>query len=100
MEERFSVRLDFAVGGSPSRFMRHEADWERFYRFVEYVASVEAGERPSEQDVRAAIAAALPRREEWVDELVAAYRHGLALLDNVRERADSPGGRRYRSASS
>lgn len=99
MEERFSVRLDFAVGGSPSRFMRHEADWERFYRFVEYVASVEAGDRPGEQDVRAAIAAALPRREDWVDELVAAYRHGLAVLDHVRDGAGSAGGRRYRSAS-
>ncbi len=98
MEERFSVRLDFAVGGLPSRFMQHEADWERFYRFVEYVASVEAGDRPGLQAVREAFAAALPRREEWVDELVTAYRHGLALLEHVRDGAGSPGGRRYRSA--
>ncbi len=73
--------LDFVVGGTPSRFMMHEADWERLYRFVEYVASVERGARPTEAEVSARVHAALPRREEWANEVVLAYRHALAVLD-------------------
>jgi hypothetical protein len=73
--------LDFVVGGTPSRFMMHEADWERLYRFVEYVASLEEGGRPSEGEVSARVHAALPKRQEWADEIVLAYRHALAVLD-------------------
>ena len=81
MREDFREFLDFVVGGTPSRFMMHEADWDRLYRFIEYVASAERGERPTENDVRVHVHASLPRREEWADEIVLAYRHGLALLD-------------------
>ncbi|MSP21442.1 MAG: hypothetical protein EXR66_00185 [Dehalococcoidia bacterium] len=81
MREDFSEYLDFVVGGSPSRFMMHEADWERLYRFTEYVASAEREVRPTEDEVRARVHAALPRREEWAAEIVLAYRHGLAILD-------------------
>lgn len=81
MRDDFSEYLDFVVGGTPSRFMMHEADWDRLYRFIEYVASTDAAERPTEDEVRARVHAALPRREEWAAEIVFAYRHTLAILD-------------------
>jgi hypothetical protein len=81
VREDFSEFLDFVVGGTPSRFMMHEADWDRLYRFVEYVASADRAERPSEGEVRARVEASLPRREDWAAEIVLAYRHGLAILD-------------------
>jgi hypothetical protein len=74
--------LEFVVGGTPSRFMMHAADWERLYRFVEYVARIDAGARPSEEEVAAHVRQALPRREDWADEIVLAYRHTLGLLDH------------------
>ena len=82
MDEHCIAWLDFAVGGRPSRFFKMEADWERFYRFVKYVASLPAEARPSEDEVRERIGGWLPRRAEWVDELMMAYRHGLGLLDH------------------
>lgn len=81
MREDFSEYLDFVVGGTPSRFMMHEADWERLYRFVEYVASADPAERPTEDEVRTRVHASLPRREEWAAENMFAYRHALAILD-------------------
>jgi hypothetical protein len=69
--------LDFAVGGRPSRFFRLEADWERFGRFVQYVASLPSEERPSEREVRARIDGWLPRRGEWVEELMVMYGDGV-----------------------
>ena len=81
MREDFSEFLDFVVGGTPSRFMMHEADWDRLYRFIEYVASANSSERPTEGEVRARVQASLPRREEWAAEIVLAYRHALAILD-------------------
>ncbi len=87
MRDDVSEFLDFVVGGTPSRFMMHEADWDRLYRFVEYVATMEAEARPPEAEVSARVRAALPRREEWADEIVLAYRHALAmLLRGARER--------------
>ena len=82
MDEHTTAWLDFAVGGRPSRFMRSEADWERYYRFVKHVASLEASERPPVDEVRDRIADWLPRRAEWVDELVLVYEHGLALINH------------------
>ena len=84
MDEQFRARLDFVVGGTPSRFMKHEADWERLYKLVIYAAGLEAAERPSEDELQEALADALPRRPEWAEEIVASYRHGLALLDFMR----------------
>jgi hypothetical protein len=84
MDDRFRARLEFVAGGTPSRFMMHEADWERLYRLVLYAASLDPGERPPEDELRAFLAAALPRREDWAAEVLTAYRHGLALLDFVR----------------
>jgi hypothetical protein len=81
VREDFAEFLDFVAGGTPSRFMMHEADWERLYRFIEYVASAERDVRPTEEQVRDRVYAALPRREEWAAEIVLAYRHGLAILD-------------------
>ena len=81
MREDFSEFLDFVVGGTPSRFMMHEADWDRLYRFIEYVASADRPERPTEDEVRARVEASLPRRQEWATEIVLAYRHALAILD-------------------
>ncbi|MEZ4502630.1 MAG: hypothetical protein R3C39_08395 [Dehalococcoidia bacterium] len=81
MRDDLQAYLDFAVGGTPSRFMRHDADWERLYRFIEAVAGTEASERPSDLDVRTALEASLHRRPEWVDEIMLVYEHGLALLD-------------------
>ena len=81
MREDLAEYLDFVVGGTPSRFMMHEADWERLYRFVEYVASVEPDARPPEAEVSARVRAALPRREEWATEILLAYHHALAMLD-------------------
>lgn len=69
--------LDFAVGGRPSRFFKLEADWERFGRFVAYVASLPSEARPAEGEVRERIEGWLPRRGEWVEELMVAYRQGL-----------------------
>lgn len=86
MRDDIAEFLDFVVGGTPSRFMMHEADWERLYRFVEYVASVEPAGRPSEVDVATRVHAALPRRKEWADEIVLAYRHVLAASDNRASR--------------
>ena len=85
MREDVAEFLEFVVGGRPSRFMMHEADWERLYRFTEYVAGLEPSERPSEADVRDRVHAALPRREEWADEITLAYRHVLAALDRARQ---------------
>ena len=85
MDEHCIAWLDFAVGGRPSRFFKLEADWERFYRFVKYVASQPPEARPTEGEVRERIEGWLPRREEWVDELMMAYRHGLGLLDHAAE---------------
>lgn len=82
MDEHCTAWLDFAVGGRPSRFFKLEADWERFYRFVEYVASLPVEDRPLETEVRERVDGWLPRRREWVDELMLAYRHGLAILDH------------------
>ena len=89
MREDIAEFLDFVVGGTPSRFMMHEADWERLYRFVEYVASVEREARPPESEVSARVRWALPKREEWADEIVLAYRHSLAMLDRLDSRAGS-----------
>ena len=88
MREDIAEFLEFVVGGSPSRFMMHEADWERLYRFVEYVASVDPASRPAEDDVAARVHAALHRREEWADEIVLAYRHVLAALDRQASNSD------------
>ncbi len=87
MREDVAEFLEFVVGGSPSRFMMHEADWERLYRFVEYVASIEAPQRPSLSEVSARVHAALPKRGEWADEIVLAYRHVLSALDSKAARA-------------
>jgi hypothetical protein len=84
MDEDLRAALDFAVGGTPSRFMRHAADWERLYRFIEAVAAIEPGERPSEVELREALQLALHRRPEWVEEIMVVYRHGLELLDRAR----------------
>ncbi len=84
MDDRFRARLDFVVGGTPSRFMKHEADWERLYKLIVYAASLEPGERPSEDALREALQRALPRRPEWAAEILATYLHGLALLDFMR----------------
>ena len=81
MRDDLQAYLDFAVGGTPSRFMRHDADWERWYRFIEAVSGLERSQRPAEADVRAAIEASLHRRPEWVEEIMLVYRHGVALLD-------------------
>lgn len=81
MREDFEEWLGFVAGGTPSRFMMHEADWERLYRFIEYVAGHPLEERPSEDEVRAFLDGALPKRLEWAAEIALAYRHGLALLD-------------------
>ena len=86
MREDFSEFLDFVVGGTPSRFMMHEADWDRLYRFIEYVASANRGERPTEGEVRARVEAARPRRDEWASEILLAYRHALAILDRREAR--------------
>lgn len=86
MREDVAEFLDFVVGGTPSRFMMHEADWDRLYRFVEYVASVERDARPAESEVSARVHAALPRREEWAEEIVLAYRHALAMLERTAGR--------------
>ncbi len=86
MREDVTEFLDFVVGGRPSRFMMHEADWERLYRFVEYVGALSADERPTEGDVRAHVEAALPRRAEWAAEILLAYRHVLAAGDSARAR--------------
>jgi hypothetical protein len=93
MRDDVAEFLDFVVGGTPSRFMMHEADWERLYRFVEYVAQLQPAERPSEDEVAARVRAALPRREEWAAEVVLAYRHVLAALD----RRNGGGGASLRS---
>lgn len=84
MHEDLRAALDFAVGGTPSRFMRHPADWERLYRFIEAVAALEPRERPSDTELREVLDAALQRRPDWVEEILVAYRHGLALLDRAR----------------
>jgi hypothetical protein len=84
MDGQFSARLDFVVGGTPSRFMMHEADWERLYRLVLYAASLEPGDRPSESELLEALRSALPRRPEWAAEVLTVYRHGLTLLDFMR----------------
>jgi hypothetical protein len=81
VREDFTEYLDYVVGGTPSRFMRHEADWERLYKFVDYVASIERADRPTEEQVRERVYASLPRREEWAAEIMLAYRHALAVLD-------------------
>ena len=75
--------MDFAVGGRPSRFFKLEADWERFSRFIAYVASLPSDERPAESEVRARLDHWLPRRPGWVDELMVAYRGGLNAADGV-----------------
>ena len=91
MDERFRARLDFVVGGTPSRFMMHEADWERLYKLVVYAAGLDAAGRPSDDELRELLAAALPRRPEWAAEVLVAYRHGVALLDFMRrEGAELP----------
>ena len=77
MDEYCIAWLDFAVGGRPSRFFKLEADWERFSRFVSYVASLSSEARPSEDEVRERIDGWLPRRGEWVDELMVVYRAGV-----------------------
>lgn len=82
MDDHTTAWLNFAVGGRPSRFMHSDADWERYYRFVKHVASLEENERPLLAEVRARLNDWLPRRAEWVDELLTVYRHGLALLDH------------------
>lgn len=84
MDERFKARFDFVVGGTPSRFMMHDADWERLYKLVLYAAGLEPAARPSEEELRDALASALPRRPEWAEEILQTYRHGLALLDFMR----------------
>lgn len=81
MREDFEEWLGFVAGGTPSRFMMHEADWERLYRFIDYVAGHAPEERPADAEVRAFLDAALPKRLEWAVEIATAYRHGLALLD-------------------
>ena len=85
MDEHTAAWLDFAVGGRPSRFMHSEVDWERYYRFVEHVAGLGVIERPPRSEVRKRLDDWLPRREEWVDELMIVYEHGLALLDQGRD---------------
>lgn len=65
--------------------MRSDADWERYYRFVKHVAGLEAGDRPPLAEVRARLDGWLPKRGEWVDELMTVYGHGLALLDHGSE---------------
>lgn len=82
MDEHTSAWLDFAVGGRPSRFMRSDADWERYYRFVKHVAALDEGDRPALAEVRARLDDWLPHRAEWADELITVYEHGLALLDH------------------
>ncbi|MCC6236050.1 MAG: hypothetical protein IT299_00595 [Dehalococcoidia bacterium] len=86
MREDVAEFLEFVVGGRPSRFMMHEADWDRLYRFTAYVAGLDVADRPSEVDVRDRIYAALPRRAEWADEIMLAYRHVLAALDRSKQR--------------
>ena len=85
MDKHTTAWLDFAVGGRPTRFMRSDADWERYYRFVKHVAGLEAADRPSLAEVRARLDDWLPRRGEWVDELITVYQHGLAILDHGAE---------------
>ena len=86
MDEHTAAWLDFAVGGRPSRFMRSDADWERFYRFIKHVAALEPAARPQASEVRARLGGWLPRRPEWVDELAIVYEHGLAILDHGEDR--------------
>jgi hypothetical protein len=80
--------LDFAVGGRPSRFFKLEADWERFNRFVGYVASLASEDRPSEDEVRERIDGWLPRRGDWVDELMAVYRGSLSVEEHEAEQRE------------
>lgn len=81
MREDFEEWLGFVAGGTPSRFLRLEADWERLYRFIDYVAAHPPGERPGDDEVSAYLEGALPKRPEWAAEIALTYRHGLALLD-------------------
>ena len=85
MDEHCIAWLDFAVGGRPSRFFKLEADWERFNRFVVYVASLASEDRPSEDEVRGRIDGWLPRRGDWVDELMIVYRDGGGARGNETE---------------
>ncbi len=82
MDDHTVAWLDFAVGGRPSRLMRSDADWERYYRFVKHVADLERAARPAVTEVRRRLDDWLPQRSEWVDELMTVYNHGLALLDH------------------
>lgn len=86
MDDHTAAWLDFAVGGRPSRFMRSDADWERFYRFVKHVAALPPAARPPTDEVQARLAGWLPRRDDWVAELMTVYTHGLALLDHQGQR--------------
>jgi phosphoserine phosphatase len=88
LDQHTAAGLDFAVGGRPSRFMRSDADWERYYRFVKHVASLEEHERPTLAEVRERLDDWLPKRGEWADELITVYLHGLALLDHGRKADD------------
>jgi hypothetical protein len=87
LDELTHAWLDFAVGGRPSRFMRSEVDWDRYQRFVAHVASLDTADRPATAEVRARLEHWLPKRNEWVRELVQVYEKGLAAGGDT---ADEP----------
>jgi hypothetical protein len=85
LDELTLAWLDFAVGGRPSRFMRSEVDWDRYHRFVAHVASLESALRPTTAEVRARLEGWLPKRGEWVRELIQVYEDGLATSGDASD---------------
>jgi hypothetical protein len=79
MNPAYARQLDQIFGRN--RFQYEAPDWNRFYAFLVAVHQGDRAARPLESEIEEHMTRSMPHANEWLDELMIAYRRGLALLD-------------------
>jgi len=82
MDNNYNRLLEQIIigAGHGSGFNDHPNDWNHFYAFIIIVHKGQREKRPTEAEMRSVLTQGA---SHWVDQLLAAYTHGLELLDYV-----------------
>lgn len=90
MDSHYNKLLEKIITGSGhgSGFNDHPNDWQRFYAFIDMVHKGQREKRPTDVEMGRVLTQMLPGAPSWVEQLLAAYNHGVELLDYVANGKD------------